>query len=105
MVKRVLISVALSAILIMVVFRVASLYQEGQPERVTRIDIYADRITYRTGTYSTPTQLKIGLEAAKDPPRKVALHDCASMDDFEAVIAMLRELDYRSFDIELPDDC
>lgn len=105
MVRGVMISVVLSGVLVFTVYRIYSVYQEGMPARVTRIDIYADRMTYRTNRYPTPSLLEIGLKAANDPPEVVALHDCSRRDDFETVIEILRELGYGSFDIELPDDC
>ncbi len=105
MVRSVLFSVALSALLIFVVYRVVDIYQQAQPERVTRIDIHADRITYRTNRYPSPSLLEIGLKAANDPPRIVGLHACSRMDDLESVIDMLRELGYTRFEVELPDDC
>jgi hypothetical protein len=73
--------------------------------RVTRIDIYADRITYRTGVYETPSALAIGLAASSDPPRLVALHDCERLDVFEQVLDAVRAETEYSFQVELPDDC
>jgi hypothetical protein len=105
MIRSVLFSVALSGILIFTVFRLHAVYQEGLALRVTRIDIYPDRITYRTNHYPTPSLLRIGLKAANDPPELIALHDCTRMDDFEAVIDLMREQGYTDFDIDLPDDC
>ena len=87
------------------VFRMQFVYEAGMPERVTRVDIFADRITYRTSHYSTPRLLEIGIKAANDPPKKLALHDCARMDEFEQVLDSLRELGYASLEIELPDNC
>ena len=105
MVRSVLFSVALSALLVYGVLRMQAVYEQGLAERVTRVDIYADRITYRLSQYQTPSLLRIGLMAAKDPPRKVALHDCSRMDDFEVVIDIVRGEGYTEFDIELPDAC
>lgn len=105
MVRAVLFSVALSAILIYAVLRVQSVYQQSLPERVTRIDIYADRIGYRNNIYSTPSLLAIGLKAANDPPKVLALHVCARQDDLEMVVEVLREQGYLSFEVELPDTC
>lgn len=105
MVRGVLVSVALSAVLVFVVYRIYSVYQEGLPARVTRIDIYADRITYRTSRYATPSLLEIGLKAANDPPELVALHECSRRDELAMVIAILRKLHYGNFDVELPEDC
>jgi len=105
MIRGVMFSLALSLLLLFAVFRLQAVYLEGLPERVTRVDIYADRIAYRTGSYQTQTQFAIGLKAAQDPPRKIALHDCSRMAILEGVIDILREQDMSSFEIELPDDC
>lgn len=105
MTRGILFSVALSALLIYAVYRMVDMFERARPERVTRIDIYADRITYRTGSYQTPSRLAIGLKAAQDPPRQVGLHDCARMDDFAAVVDVLREQGYANFSVELPDNC
>jgi hypothetical protein len=104
-IRGVLFSVALSALLIYAVYRMVSLFELAKPEGVTRIDIYDDRITYRTSTYETTSRLAVGLKAAQDPPRIIGLHDCARMDEFEAVVDVLRELRYTNFSVELPDDC
>lgn len=105
MIRTVLFSVALSALLIFAVFRVVDIFRQVEPERVTRIDIHSDRITYRTNRYPTPSLLEIGLKAANDPPRVVGLHDCGRMADFGAIIDVLRDLGYTSFEVELPEDC
>ncbi|HEY5665130.1 MAG TPA: hypothetical protein VIV64_00300 [Gammaproteobacteria bacterium] len=105
MVRSVLFSVALSAILVFTVLRLHAVYQEGLALRVTRVDIYPDRISYRTNHYPTPSLLGIGLKAANDPPELVALHDCSRMQDFEAVIDLMREQGYTDFDVELPEGC
>lgn len=105
MIRSVLYSVALSGLLIYGVLRVESVYDETLAQRVTRIDIFADRITYRTSHYSSPSLLGIGLKAANDPPKMVALHDCARMDDLEAVLDELRLQGYTEFGIEMPDGC
>lgn len=105
MIRSVLFSVALSAILIYAVLRMQAVYEATLAERVTRIDVFADRITYRMSHYSTPTLLGIGLKAANDPPEKLALHDCSRMGVFEAVIDEVREQGYTRFEIELPDAC
>ena len=105
MIRSVLFSVALSALLIYGVLRLHSVYEQGLAGRVTRVDVYAGQITYRTNRYPTPSLLRIGLKAAQDPPRKVALHDCSRMSDFEAVIDVIREQGYTEFEIELPDAC
>ena len=105
MFRQVMFSVALSAILIYAVLRMQSVYEATLTERVTRVDIFSDRITYRTSHYSSPTLLAIGVKAAQVPPEKLALHDCERMDDFEAVLEALREQGYTDFDIELPEAC
>lgn len=105
MIRSVLFSVALSALLIYAVYRMVALFELARPEGVTRIDVYADRITYRTSSYETISRFAIGLKAAQEPPRIIGLHDCASMDEFEAVIDVLREQGFTSFAVELPDDC
>ena len=105
MIRGVLISVVLSGVLIFAVYRIAGIYDEGTEQRLTRIDVFADRIVYRTSEYQTPSMLAIGLKAVPDRPRVLALHDCRRMDDFEAVVDIVRAQGYTSFDIELPDDC
>lgn len=105
MVRAVLFSVALSGFLIYGIFRLQAIYEEGLPERVVRIDIYTDRIAYRTSSYLTPSQLEIGIKAAKEPPEVVALHDCSRMQDFESVVDVLRSQGFTSFKVELPSDC
>jgi hypothetical protein len=105
MIRSVLMSVVLLAALIYTVLRLHAVYEQGLASRVTSIDIYADRITYRTSRYPTPSLLAIGLKAANDPPQKIVLHDCEREQDFEAVIDIVREQGYRNFEIELPDAC
>ena len=105
MVRAVLFSVALSAILIYAVLRVQTVYEESLPERVTQIEIYSDRIVYRNNFYANPSLLAIGLRTANDPPRKVILHDCARRDDLQSIIDTLRNQGFLSFSIELPDAC
>lgn len=105
MIRGVLFSLALSVLLIYAVLRLQSVYVEGIPERVTRVDVYADHITYRTGTYYSATQLAIGLKAAQDPPQVLALHDCGQNEALESVIEVLREQGLTNFEIELPEDC
>jgi len=105
MVRAVLFSVALSALLIYSVLRVQSAYERAQPLRVTRIDIYSDRITYRNNKYPTPSLLAIGLKAANDPPKLLALHDCARLEDFEAIVDIVRDQGFLSFKVELPEGC
>lgn len=105
MVRGVLFSLVLSALLVYAIFRMDDMYREAAPERITRVDIYSDRIAYRTGTYASPSLLRIGLRAAQDPPKALGLHDCSRTEDLEEVISILRELGYGSFEVELPDDC
>lgn len=105
MLKAILFSVALSALLIYGMLRLQTIYEARQPERVVRIDIHPDRITYRTGSYATASLLAIGIKAAGEPPEIVALHSCERMADLEAVVDLLREQDYMSFAVELPTDC
>ena len=104
MVRSVLFSVALSALLIYAILRLQSSYEQRLAfNLVTRIDIYADRITYRNNMYATPSLLANGLKAVRDPPQKVELHVCSRMDEFEDVLDVLRAQGYREFEIELPD--
>ena len=98
-------SVALSGFLIYGIFRLQSVYEERMPELVVRIDIYADRIAYRTGSYETPSQFEIGIKAAREPPEVVVLHECARMNEFETVVDILRSEGFKSFKVELPPDC
>lgn len=106
MVRSVLFSIALSALLIFGVLQLQKSYEQRLAiNRVTRIDIYADRITYRMNNYATPSLLANALKAVHDPPQKVALHDCVRMDDFEAVLDIVREQGYTQFEVELPEGC
>jgi len=105
MIRGVLVSVVLSGVLIFAVTRIAELYDQGASDRLTRIDIFSDRIVYRTRHYPTPSRLAIGLKAERDPPRVLALHDCERMNTFAEVLEILREQGYSTFDIELPDAC
>jgi hypothetical protein len=105
MVRNVFFSVALSALLIYGVVRMVDTFQQAIPERVTLVDIHADRISYRTSNYATTTLFAVGLKAAREPPQKVGLHDCSRMDTLEAVVEILRAEGYANFVIELPDDC
>lgn len=77
----------------------------GPENRVTRIDIYGDRITYRTGVYETTSALAIGLKAANDPPRLIELHDCGRLDVFEEVVDVVRQRGEYSFSVTLPEGC
>ena len=105
MIRSVLLSVLLLAVLLYAVTRLVAMMQGAMPERVTRIDVYADRITYRTNTYETTSQLAVGLKAAGDPPHKLAIHDCGRMDDLAVILNLLRQQGMSNVDIELPDDC
>jgi hypothetical protein len=105
MIRSVLFSAVLSAALIYAVLRLHSVYEDGLAARVTSIDIFSDRITYRTSHYPTPSLLAIGLKAANDPPRKIVLHDCRRQREFEAVLDIVREQGYKEFEIDLPDAC
>jgi hypothetical protein len=105
MIRSVLFSVALSALLIYGVLRLHSSYEQRLGERVTSVDIYATYIAYRTNRFATPSLLEIGLKAAKDPPEKVVLHDCLRMAEFEEVVDLIRHLGYTEFEIELPPSC
>ena len=74
-------------------------------ERVTRVDIYADRIEYRTGRYPSISALAIGLRVGRDEPRVVELHVCTRQADLEAVVDLLRARGQASFAVVLPQGC
>lgn len=105
MTRTLLVSVALLGLMAFMMIRWESFYTSAQPPIVTRVDVYADHMTYRAGVYPTVTALGIGLKAANDPPEVVELHDCGRRDDLEAVLDLLREQGSFSFDIILPDHC
>jgi hypothetical protein len=105
MVRSVLFSVGLSLLLIYGVLRLQAMYQETLSPGVMRVDIYADRITYRTNRYPNASLFGIGLKAAKVAPDIVVLHDCQRMDDFEEVIDELRSQGYSGFELDIPNDC
>jgi hypothetical protein len=98
-------SVALSLLLIFAVYRLQSVYMEGLPPRVTRVDIEAERILYRTGSYKTPTQFAIALKAAQDPPRMLVLHDCRRIDVLGQIIEILRSQSIKRFEVEMAESC
>lgn len=105
MTRSILFSVALSALLIYGVLRLQSVYEAGLNTGITRVDIYSDRIDYRTNHYPTARLFGIGLQAAKVPPDMITLHDCLRMAEFEAVLDQVRDQGYSGYDISLPDDC
>jgi len=105
MIRSVLFSVVLSAVLIYTVLRMHSVYEDGLASRVTSIDVHADRISYRTTQYPSVSRLRIGLLATNDPPEKIVLHDCSRMAEFEAVIDLVREQGHTDFEVDLPDSC
>jgi hypothetical protein len=74
-------------------------------QRVTRIDIYTDRLEYRARRYETTTALAIGLKAAQDAPRIIELHDCERRGELEAVLDVVRTLGQHNMSIVLPNDC
>ena len=98
-------SVVLLGLLLYAVTRLVAMFQGALPEPETRIDIYSDRLTYRTNSYETTSRLAVGLKAVGEPPQTVGLHDCARMADLQIVVGLLRELDFTRYQIELPDDC
>lgn len=105
MIRMVLISVALLAMTAYLMFRVERIYTESQPPRVTRVDVYADRLTYRTGIYETPSTLAIGLKAANDPPRLVEVHGCDAVHRLASVLDVVRANGAADFEIVLPEGC
>jgi hypothetical protein len=105
MIRMVLISVTLLALIAYLMVRMVTIYNDAQPPRVTRVDVYADRLTYRTGIYETTSMLSIGLKAAKDPPRLLEVHGCEAVDRLPSVLDVLRENGAADFEIVLPDDC
>jgi hypothetical protein len=80
------------------------LYPPPEP-RVTKIDIYADHFEYRTRSYETPTALGIGLQAARQEPEVIELHDCGRRAVLEDVIDVVRASGHYSFSVVVPDDC
>lgn len=105
MMRGVLFSVALSALLIYAVYRMVDMYEAALPERATRVDIHPDHITYRGNEYPSTSLFAVGLKAIHDPPKYLGLHDCSHMDTLETVVEILRAEGYTSFEIELPADC
>lgn len=105
MIRGVLVSVVLLGMLLYAVTRLVGMFENALPDRVTRIDIFDDQITYRTNSYPTVSMLAVGLKAAKDPPRVLGLHDCSRMEDFRAIIDLLRDEGFGNFEIELPENC
>ena len=105
MIRGVLFSVVLSAILVFAVYRIADMLERASPAPVTRVDIFADHITYRTSDYASVPRFATGLKTVNVPPQILALHDCAGTETFEAVLDILREQGFTSFSIELPRDC
>ena len=107
MVRSVLFSVFLLGLLLYAIMQLQSTYEERRMStvRVTAIDIYADRITYRNNVYSTPSLLSNGLKAVHDPPRLVELHLCSRMSVFEDVLEVVRQQGYSEFEVKLPAGC
>jgi hypothetical protein len=105
MTRALLISVVCLGMLVYFLLRLESSYYDAQPPIVTRIDVYADRITYRTGVYQSISALSIGLKAARDPPAVIALHDCDGFERLQAVIQAVRAEVPGDFEIALPEDC
>ena len=73
--------------------------------RVTKIDIYADRFEYRTHRYETASALAIGLEAGREEPQVIELHDCNRRDALETVIDIVRKGGHYNFSVVVPEDC
>ena len=105
MFRMVFVSVILLGILTFLLVRIEGIYSASQPARVSRIDIYTDRLTYRTGVYETHRTLDIGLKAASDPPKLIEVHDCAAVGRLAAVIEVVRENGADEFEIVLPTAC
>jgi hypothetical protein len=91
--------------LVFFLLRLESSYMESQPPIVTRIDIFADRYTYRTGVYQSISALTIGLKAARDPPALIAVRDCDAYSRLAEVLDAVRAEAPGDFEISLPDDC
>ena len=105
MIRRMLMAVALLGLMVVLLLRWIDVYTSSQPVPVTRVDVYADRITYRNRVYETPTLLAIGLKAASDPPRLIALHDCDSLEQLQWVIDVVRAEGQYEFEMLLPQNC
>lgn len=73
--------------------------------RVTKIDIYGDHFEYRTRRYETPSALAIGLQAGRQEPEVIELHDCARRDALEDVIDVVRARGHYAFSVVVPEDC
>ena len=105
MTRTMLVSLALLGLVVFLMFRWDAIYNSAQPPIVTRIDIYPDRLTYRTGVYQSVSALAIGLKAANDPPRLIELHDCDGTDRLGEVLDIVRANGDFEFEIVLPEDC
>jgi hypothetical protein len=73
--------------------------------RVAKIDIYTDHFEYLTRRYETPSALAIGLQAARQEPERIELHDCDRRAVLEDVIDVVRASGHYSFSVVVPDDC
>ena len=85
-----------------IVFRRDQVFPRPQPI-VPRVDIYSDRITYRTRSYETATGLAIGLKAANEPPSLIELHDCNQFELFEDTIDVVRADGDYQFELVMPE--
>lgn len=105
MYRMILVSVAVLGLITFFIFRWQHLVDEARPPLVTRVDIYPDRITYRNGTYATPSTLSIGLKANNDPPRLIEVHGCDALPRLGAVLDVVRDEGAADFEIVLPQGC
>lgn len=103
--RMILVSVGILGLVTYFIFRWQNLVEEAQPPLTTRVDIYPDRITYRNGTYATPSALAIGLKANNEPPEVIEIHGCDAVSRLAAVLDVVRAEYGSDFEVVLPQDC
>jgi hypothetical protein len=105
MIRMVIISVVLLGMVLFFILRWEAMVTRAQPPLVTRVDIYSDRLSYRNGTYASPSNLAIALQASHTPPEIVEVRDCAAMGQLAAVLEVVRRHGAADFRIVLPENC
>lgn len=105
MTRMILVSVALLGMTCYFIFRWQAMVTAAQPPMLTRVDIYEDRLEYRSGIYASASTLAIALKANNLLPQVVAVRDCAAVSRLPEVLEVVRLAGAADFQIELPQDC
>lgn len=105
MVRMILISVLLLGMVLFFIFRWQAMVTDAQPPLVTRVDVYADRLTYRNGVYASTSTLAIALQANNARPEIVEVRECGAVGRLAEVLDVIRRHGAVDFEIVLPEDC